>query len=344
MSPPDGARWPSDRGSRPQAPTARPPQDLAAEQCVLGGMLLSARTPSPTSSRWSAAHDFYRPAHETDLRRDPRPLRPRRAGRRRHRRRRADPSAASSRRIGGPPYLHTLISSVPTAANAGYYAEIVRERAMLRRLVEAGTRIVQLGYAGRRRRRRRDRRPRPGRDLRRHRAAHRARTTSPLGDDHAGHARRDRGDRPAAAASMVGVPTGFADLDELTNGLHPGQMIVVAARPAIGKSTLGLDFARSAVDQARADQRRSSRLEMSRNEITMRLLSAEAKIALHAHAQGHDERRRLDQAGPHDGRGQRGAAVHRRQPEHDDDGDPGQVPPAQAAPRPQAGRSSTTCS
>src|SRR5204862_293507 len=49
-------------------------------------------------------------------------------------------------RVGGTPYLHTLISSVPTAANAGYYAEIVAERAVLRRLVEAGTRIVQLGY------------------------------------------------------------------------------------------------------------------------------------------------------------------------------------------------------
>src|SRR6202142_663043 len=51
-------------------------------------------------------------------------------------------------RIGGGPYLHTLIASVPTAANAGYYARIVRERAILRRLVEVGTRIVQLGYAG----------------------------------------------------------------------------------------------------------------------------------------------------------------------------------------------------
>src|SRR5438132_10326052 len=50
-------------------------------------------------------------------------------------------------RAGGAPYLHTLISSVPTAANAGYYARIVRERAILRRLVEAGTKIVQMGYA-----------------------------------------------------------------------------------------------------------------------------------------------------------------------------------------------------
>ena len=52
------------------------------------------------------------------------------------------------RRIGGAPYLHTLISTVPTAANAGYYAGIVAEKALLRRLVEAGTRVVQYGYAG----------------------------------------------------------------------------------------------------------------------------------------------------------------------------------------------------
>jgi replicative DNA helicase len=51
-------------------------------------------------------------------------------------------------RIGGAPYVHTLVASVPLAANASYYAHIVREKAILRRLVEAGTKIVQLGYAG----------------------------------------------------------------------------------------------------------------------------------------------------------------------------------------------------
>ena len=51
-------------------------------------------------------------------------------------------------RVGGAPYVHTLAASVPLAANAGYYARIVREKAILRRLVEAGTKIVQLGYAG----------------------------------------------------------------------------------------------------------------------------------------------------------------------------------------------------
>ena len=58
---------------------------------------------------------------------------------------------------------------------------------------------------------------------------------------------------------MIGVPTGFTDLDALTNGLHPGQMIVIAARPAVGKSTLGLDIARAAAIKHKHGRRRCSR-------------------------------------------------------------------------------------
>ena len=213
-----------------------PPQDLAAEQSVLGGMLLSKDAIADVVEV-VRGHDFYRPAHELvfeavlDLygRGEP-----------------ADAVTVSSElqkrgelgRVGGAPYIHTLLQSRPTAANAGYYAKIVRETAILRRLIEAGTKIVQLGYTGDGRRRR-HRRRRPGRGLRRHRPAHVARTTS-----------RSRAimegtlDEIEAIGSrggeMVGVPTGFADFDELTNGLHPGQMIVVAARPAVGKA-LALD-------------------------------------------------------------------------------------------------------
>lgn len=81
------------------------------------------------------------------------------------------------------------------------------------------------------------------------------------------------------SGEMLGVPTGFTDLDELTNGLHPGQMIIVAARPAVGKSTLALDIARAAAIKADLATVVFS-LEMSRTEITMRLLSAESEIAL----------------------------------------------------------------
>jgi replicative DNA helicase len=79
---------------------------------------------------------------------------------------------------------------------------------------------------------------------------------------------------------MVGVPTGFKDLDELTNGLHPGQMIIVAARPAVGKSTIALDICRSASLRHGMASAIFS-LEMNRTEIAMRLLSAEARIPLH---------------------------------------------------------------
>src|SRR5699024_6495537 len=79
--------------------------------------------------------------------------------------------------------------------------------------------------------------------------------------------------------TMTGVPTGFADLDELTNGLHPGQLVLVAARPALGKSTLALDLARASAIKHNLPTIFFS-LEMVKSEIAMRLLSAEASIGL----------------------------------------------------------------
>src|SRR5690242_6939953 len=140
-------------------------------------------------------------------------------------------------RVGGGPYLHTLIASVPTAANAGYYARIVRERAILRRLVEAGTRIVQFGYAG----------EADADDLvDRAQAEVFAVTDHRASEDYHSLSEIMPGalDEIEAIGSrggvLTGVPTGFSDLDALTNGLHPGQMVVIAARPAIGKA-LALD-------------------------------------------------------------------------------------------------------
>ncbi len=214
-----------------------PPHDLAAEQCVLGGMLMSKDAISDVLEVIRPG-DHYRPAHQLvhevilDLygRGEP-----------------ADPVTVANEltkrgeigRVGGAPYLHTLIACVPTAANAGYYARIVRERAILRRLVEAGTRIVQLGYSG---------------DGDADELVDRAEaevygvTDRRVSEDYLALSEIMPGalDEIEAIGSrggvLTGVPTGFADLDALTNGFHPGQMIVIAARPALGKA-LALDTA-----------------------------------------------------------------------------------------------------
>ena len=212
-----------------------PPHDVAAEQCVLGGMLLSKDAISDVIEV-IRPQDHYRPAHQIiheivlDLYARGEP---------------ADAVTVAAEltkrgdliRAGGAPYLHTLIASVPTAANAGYYARIVRERAILRRLVEVGTRIVQLGYSG---------------DGDADELVDRAQaevygvTERRVSEDYLPLSEIMPGtlDEIEAIGSrgggMIGVPTGFSDLDSLTNGLHPGQMIVIAARPAVGKA-LALD-------------------------------------------------------------------------------------------------------
>ncbi|MFC6287053.1 replicative DNA helicase [Nocardioides sp. GCM10027113] len=251
-----------------------PPQDNAAEQSVLGAMLLSKDAIADVTETIRGV-DFYRPAHELiydaiiDLygRGEP-----------------ADPVTVAAeiqrrgdlQRVGGAPYLHTLSANVPIAANAGYYAEIVREKAILRRLVDAGTKIVQIGYAG------------EGQvddvvdqaqaEVYKIADKRSGEDYAPLSDIMDGVLDEIEA-ISTREAGLYGVPTGFADLDELTNGLHSGQMIIVAARPAMGKSTLALDLCRAASIHNNLTTCFFS-LEMTRSEITMRLLSAEAKVPL----------------------------------------------------------------
>ncbi|WP_280395691.1 replicative DNA helicase [Nocardia brasiliensis] len=215
----------------------QPPHDMAAEQSVLGGMLLSKDAIADVIEVMRPG-DFYRPAHQAvydtilDLygRGEP-----------------ADPVTVAAgldrrgelKRIGGPPYLVTLTQTVPTAANASFYAEIVAEKAILRRLVEAGTRIVQYGYAGA-----------DGQDIAEvvdraqaevYEVTERRTTEDFLPLEELLQPTMDEIDSIASRGGIsLGVPTGFTELDELTNGLHPGQMIIVAARPGVGKA-LALD-------------------------------------------------------------------------------------------------------
>ena len=250
------------------------PHDDVAEQSVLGGMLLSKDAIADVVESLRAS-DFYKPAHETiyeailSLYGHGSP---------------ADAITVADElkkrgeltRVGGASYIHTLIASVPTAANAQYYAEIVKEHAIMRRLIEAGTKIAQLGYAN---------------ETEVDTLVDQAQAEIYAVTD--GNAKEDYVSFSEALEETIneidansnrpdgvyGVPTDFIEFDELTGGLHGGQMVVIAARPGVGKSTLALDIARSAAIHHQMTTVFFS-LEMSRTELAMRILSAEGKISM----------------------------------------------------------------
>ncbi|MFT6973281.1 MAG: replicative DNA helicase [Pontimonas sp.] len=251
-----------------------PPHDVLAEQGTLGGMLLSKDAVADVIEVIKG-RDFYLPKHEIifdavlNLYSHGEPT---------------DAIAVTDEltktgllsRAGGVDYLHTVVGLVPTAASAGHYATIVSDKAVLRRLVDAGTRIANLGYAS------------EGEvsdlvndaqtEIYQVAGGVEAEDYVPLTDavtaavDEIEAARGRDG-------QMVGVSTGFAELDALTNGLHKGQLILIAARPALGKSTLALDLARCAAIKHKEPTILFS-LEMGKSEIAMRLLSAETSIPL----------------------------------------------------------------
>ena len=262
-------------GSRASASPAYervPPHNIEAEESVLGSMLLSKDAIAEVLELLRE-DDFYRPAHRTvfrsilelyghgdavdavtvqeELRRN-----------------------GALADIGGAPFLHTLVASVPTAANAGYYARIVKEAGVLRRLIDVGTQIVQLGFE-------------TPQDT--ERAVDIAESLvyqvaqGRVTEDY--HSLRDvlTGTLEAIERlhedhrEITGVPTGFPDLDRLTSGLQPANLVIVAARPAVGKSTLGLDVARHAAVKAGVPTVVFS-LEMSKTELVQRLMCAECTV------------------------------------------------------------------
>jgi replicative DNA helicase len=254
----------------------KPLHDQDAEQSVLGGMLLSKDAIGEVTAVLKAGQ-FAAPKHEAIYRAildvysngDP-----------------VDPITVSAEltkrgeinKVGGPAYIHHLVNTVPSAENAEYYADIVHEKAVLRGLAQAGQRITAMAYA--------QEGDLPDICNQAQTAVYTATEVShpdeediPLGDVMEGmldelDAIQNRTDE------ITGVPTGLRDLDALTNGLQPGQLIVIAARPAMGKSTLAVDFARCcSIKHNRTSQIFS--LEMGRNELAMRINSAEARIGLH---------------------------------------------------------------
>jgi replicative DNA helicase len=253
------------------APIA-PPQNLEAEESVLGAMLLSPGAIGAVSEILDAS-DFYRESHAKIYR----------AALGLYAK--GEPVDAITlvdeleergelEEAGGRVRLHELAALVPATANAAHYARIVREMATLRGLIAAGQQIAQLGWE------------RPGEtqmlvDRAEQVVFELSQSRVSTEFSHIEELLKESFERITAlyeaGADVTGVPTGFRDLDRLTSGFQPGNLVIIAARPSMGKSALGLCIAANLGLRHELPVALFT-LEMSKSEVTQRLLCSEAKV------------------------------------------------------------------
>lgn len=249
-----------------------PPHNLEAEESVLGACLIS-REAIANVLEILGNDDFYKPAHneifhtilELYGRGDPVD-----AVTLAEELRRRDKLEA----VGGKPYLFKLVQSVPTPGSAAHYAKIVEENALLRRLIEASHTISDMAYN----------------------IPEDVEAAIDMSEDliYQVSQRRDSSDFQALkdlltenmemveklyerGSSITGLPTGFTELDNITAGLQPSNLIIVAARPAMGKSSLAVTMAQYVAVEQHAPVVIFS-LEMSKMELVQRLMCAEARV------------------------------------------------------------------
>ena len=256
-----------------------PPQDLEAEQSVLGAMMLSSdaiRTVIPVCHE----EDFYREANRKlykaiialDDRKEP-----------------VDMITLSNElkrsgdfeTIGGINTLTTLVDRVPTAANAEFYANIVKEKSAARKLISAATQVVSDAYSD----------SVPIKELL-DSAEHRIFEATELREskdfasikDLIGNSYEYVNNLSEQQMHITGVPTGFYDLDDLTAGLQPAEMIVIGARPSMGKTSLALNIAQHACMGTNELKKKIPvgffSIEMTAKQLALRLLCSVARIDL----------------------------------------------------------------
>lgn len=270
---------------------AAPLADVNAEQAVLGAMMLSGSAAEMVIETGIRSSDFYRPAHATIYAAITVALatgEPTDMVAIAH----ALASTGELTRVGGAPYLHTLIASVPTAANGGWYAQVVHGFAARRRLVESAVRIAQVAQ-----------------DLSRDvpdavNAAQSILHAATVADTRSSVDRI--GDLVDAALDDIlsdrgperGLSTGLGSLDDVIGGLKPGQLVIVAGRPGGGKSVVGMDMARAAAIHRGVPTAVFS-LEMTKTELMQRVFAAECGVNLTRIMNGglHDEERARLHAG-----------------------------------------------
>jgi replicative DNA helicase len=271
------------QGRQPEQALKLPPQNVEAEQAVLGAILLDNQALYKTLEILDP-EEFYRPVHKRIFRGmvelaeqsqviDLLTLTD-------HLRRGEALDA-----IGGTAYLTDLAQSVATAAGVAYHARMVHETAVSRSLIVAATEIVSRGYEGTRRvdelldfaersifgiaERRIKRLFTSMQDV----------VASTVAHIDQLYTRKER---------ITGIPTGFHDLDERTAGLQPSDLIIIAGRPSMGKTSLALGIAlNAALNRTRQYTVAIFSLEMSKEQLCMRLLSAAGNLNMHRIRTGH---------------------------------------------------------
>ncbi|MBI4328919.1 MAG: replicative DNA helicase [Chloroflexi bacterium] len=248
-----------------------PPHDDEAEEAVLGSVLINGET-LPDVASYLQASDFYREknrwCYEACLalfdRNDPINLITI-----------ADELSRQGRleEVGGLPYLNHLIGGVPSSVYASHYGQLVRRFSVMRKLIDAGGRIAAIGY---------------GAELEADEAMRKA--EDELYRLRLGHSTRDLLSLREALDQYLeqglyagvprgGLPSGFSDLDKLLGGLQPSDMLILAARPGMGKSALALNMARNVAREGRTVAMFS--LEMAREQVVERLLATESGVTTH---------------------------------------------------------------
>ncbi|MEW9671685.1 replicative DNA helicase [Ammoniphilus sp. 3BR4] len=249
-----------------------PPHNIEAEQAVLGAIFLEHEA-LVSASEILTPSDFYRPAHqriyqamiELGERSEPVDL--------------VTVTASLETKkqledVGGVTYLTDLANSVPTAANIEYYCRIIEQKAVLRQLIRTATKIVTDGYN-------------QSEDLgdllsdAEKNIMQISQKRSKGGFQHIRNVLMDAYERiemlSTKKGEITGIPTGYPDLDKMTAGLHRSDLIILAARPAVGKTAFALNVAQNIATRAGETVAVFS-LEMGAAQLVMRMICAEGNI------------------------------------------------------------------
>jgi replicative DNA helicase len=261
-----------------------PPQNIEAEQMVLGAVLIENDSLNNVMSLLSS-EDFYKDIHrriyavmiEMFERREAIDLVTLTDSLR---------GKVALENVGGASYLANLVSLVPTAANIKYHAKIIREKSVLRRLIHASTDIITQCYDDSRTVESIDEllntAERSIFDIAQKKIGE---AFSPL-KNIVGHSFKMVEDLYERKEMITGIPTGFVDLDHLTSGLQPSDLIIVAGRPSMGKTAFCLNVAAYAAVEKQKIVAFFS-LEMSKEALGLRLLGSEARVDAHRLRTGH---------------------------------------------------------